>query len=87
MTQSDVAAKTNYSLSTVSAYEGGTRIPSADFAKLADKVFGTAPESGDDEGDLEGLQKLVETVSVRPWFRDRIEVERKAVVAESAGRM
>jgi transcriptional regulator with XRE-family HTH domain len=78
MTQSDVAQQTNYALSTVSAYETGTRIPSADFAKLADKVFGTGPESEDDEGELEGLQKLVETVSVRPWFRDRIEVERKA---------
>jgi transcriptional regulator with XRE-family HTH domain len=78
MTQGDVAEKTNYALSTVSAYETGTRIPSSDFAKLADKVFGTGPASGDDEGELEGLQKLVETVSVRPWFRDRIEVERKS---------
>jgi transcriptional regulator with XRE-family HTH domain len=78
MTQSDVAQQTNYALSTVSAYETGTRIPSADFAKLADKVFGTGPESEDDEGDLEGLQKLVEQVSVRPWFRDRVEVERKS---------
>jgi transcriptional regulator with XRE-family HTH domain len=78
MTQGDVAERTNYALSTVSAYETGTRIPSTDFAKLADKVFGTGPESEDDEGELEGLQKLVETVSVRPWFRDRVEVERKA---------
>jgi transcriptional regulator with XRE-family HTH domain len=78
MTQGEVAQMTNYALSTVSAYETGTRIPSAEFAKLADKVFGTGPESDDDEGELEGLQKLVETVSVRPWFRDRVEVERKS---------
>jgi transcriptional regulator with XRE-family HTH domain len=78
MTQAQIAVQTNYALSTVSAYETGTRIPSSDFAKLADKVFGTGPESEDDEGELEGLQKLVETVSVRPWFRDRVEVERKS---------
>jgi transcriptional regulator with XRE-family HTH domain len=79
MTQGEVAQMTNYALSTISAYETGTRIPSAEFAKLADKVFGTGPESEDDEGELEGLQKLVDTVSVRPWFRDRVEVERKSV--------
>jgi transcriptional regulator with XRE-family HTH domain len=71
MTQSDVAAQTNYALATVSAYETGTRIPSADFAERADKAFGT-------DGDLTRLQKLVEQVSVRPWFRDRIAVERQA---------
>jgi transcriptional regulator with XRE-family HTH domain len=77
MTQGEVAEQTNYALSTVSAYENGTRIPSADFAQRADKVFGTDDESGGD-GDLTRLQKLVEQVSVRPWFRDRVEVERKA---------
>ena len=41
MTQTDVAERTNYALPTVSAYETGTRIPSADFAERADKVFGT----------------------------------------------
>ncbi|SRR6266404_5324783 len=78
MTQGDVAKGTNYALSTVSAYETGRLIPPSDFAKQADKLFGTGPESEDDEGELEGLQKLVETVSVRPWFRDRVDVERKA---------
>ncbi len=71
MTQTDVAKQTIYALSTVSAYEVGTRIPSADFAERADKLFGT-------DGDLTRLQKLVEQVSVRPWFRDRIAVERQA---------
>lgn len=72
MTQSDVAQQTNYALSTVSAYEIGTRIPSADFAERADKIFGK-------DGDLTRLQRLVEQVSVRPWFRDRIAVERQAM--------
>ena len=70
-TQADVAEQTNYALATVSAYETGTRIPSADFAERADRVFGT-------DGDLARLQQLVERVSVRPWFRDRVDVERKA---------
>jgi transcriptional regulator with XRE-family HTH domain len=78
MTQGDVAAGTNYALSTVSAYETGRLIPPSDFAKRADRLFGTGPGPEDDEGELEGLQKLVEAVSVRPWFRDRIEVERQA---------
>lgn len=71
ITQADVAEQTNYALATVSAYETGTRIPSADFAARADGVFGT-------DGDLARLQQLVERVSVRPWFRDRVDVERKA---------
>lgn len=78
MTQGDVAERTNYALSTVSAYETGTRIPSADFAKRADSLFGTDGPTDADEGDLTRLQHLVEQVAVRPWFRDRVEVERKA---------
>ena len=71
ITQADVGQQTNYALPTVSAYETGTRIPSADFAERADKLFGT-------DGDFTRLQRLVEQVSVRPWFRDRVDVERKA---------
>jgi transcriptional regulator with XRE-family HTH domain len=78
MTQAEVAEQTNYALSTVSAYETGMRIPSSDFARRADKLFETAGQTEDEEGDLTRLQHLVEQVSVRPWFRDRIEVERKA---------
>jgi transcriptional regulator with XRE-family HTH domain len=78
LTQTDVAKGSNYALSTVSAYETGRLIPSPDFAKLADRLFGTGGQSEDDEGDLTRLQKLVEQNSVRPWFRDRLEVERKA---------
>ena len=71
MTQSDVAERTNYALSTVSAYETGRRIASPDFAKLADGLFGTGET-------LTELQKLVDRVSLLPWFRNRVEVERKA---------
>jgi transcriptional regulator with XRE-family HTH domain len=71
ITQTVLAERTNYALATVSAYETGTRIPSQDFAERADSIFGT-------DGDLARLQGLVEQVSVRPWFRDRVEVERKA---------
>jgi len=78
MTQGDVAKGTNYALSTVSAYETGHLIPPSDFATRADKLFGTDGQTEDDEGDLTRLQHLVEQVSVRPWFRDRVEVERKA---------
>jgi transcriptional regulator with XRE-family HTH domain len=52
ITQTDVAERTNYALATVSAYETGARIPSADFAERADKVFGT-------DGDFARLQRLV----------------------------
>lgn len=78
MTQGDVAKGTNYALSTVLAYETGKLIPPSDFARRADRVFGTGGGADGDEGDLTRLQHLVEQVSVRPWFRDRIEVERKA---------
>jgi transcriptional regulator with XRE-family HTH domain len=71
LTQSDVAEQTNYALSTVSAYETGRRIASPDFAKLADGLFGTGET-------LTELQKLVDRVSLLPWFRNRVEVERKA---------
>lgn len=71
LTLDDVAKQTNFSLSTVSAYETGRRIVSPDFAKLADELFGTGEE-------LAELQKLVENVSLLPWFRERAEVERKA---------
>jgi len=71
ITQQQLAEQTNYALATISAYENATRIPSREFAEAADKLFQT-------DGDLTRLHGLVEAVSVRPWFRDRIEVERKA---------
>lgn len=71
LTLDDVAKRTNFALSTVSAYETGRRIASPAFAKLADGLFGTGDE-------LAELQKLVENISLLPWFRNRVEVERKA---------
>ncbi len=71
MTQAAVAQRTQFALATVSAYETGKRIPSPEFAVGADKLFGT-------DGYLARLQGLVDTLSVLPWFRDRVEVERKA---------
>src|SRR5450755_2828205 len=81
MTQGEVAEQTNYALSTVSAYETGRLVPSAGFAERADEVFGT--DDYDEaaktrNGDLARLQRLVERVSVRSWFRDRMDVERRA---------
>jgi transcriptional regulator with XRE-family HTH domain len=81
MTQGEVAERTNYGLSTISAYEKGRLIPSAAFAEQADVAFGTDDydeETRTHNGDLARLQKLVERVSVRPWFKDRVDVERKA---------
>jgi transcriptional regulator with XRE-family HTH domain len=71
LTLDDVAKRTNFALSTVSAYETGRRIASPAFAKLADELFDTGDE-------LAELQKLVENISLLPWFRERAEVERKA---------
>jgi transcriptional regulator with XRE-family HTH domain len=71
MTQAVLAERTQYALATVSAYETGKRIPPRDFAERADKVFAT-------NGDLARLQGLVDRLSVLPWFRDRVEVERNA---------
>jgi transcriptional regulator with XRE-family HTH domain len=71
LTQAVLAERTQYALATVSAYETGKRIPSQDFAERADKLFGT-------DGYLARLQGLVDTLSVLPWFRSRVEVERNA---------
>jgi transcriptional regulator with XRE-family HTH domain len=71
MTQAAVAQRTQFALATVSAYETGKRIPSPEFAEGADKLFGT-------DGYLARLQGLVDTLSVLPWFRSRVEVERNA---------
>lgn len=71
LTLDEVAKRTNFSVSTVSAYETGRRIASPDFSLMADELFGTGDE-------LTELQKLVENVSLLPWFRERAEVERKS---------
>lgn len=72
MTQTRLAELTSYSLPSVSAFETGRRIPPPEFSVGADKALDT-------DGTLERLQGLVEQLSVLPWFRDRIEVERTAI--------
>jgi len=71
MTQEQLAKATVYSAASVAAIETCRLIPSKKFAEYADKAFET-------DGHLTRLQELVERMSVLPWFRDRIEVERKA---------
>lgn len=71
MTQAEVAERTHFAPSTVGAYEKGTRIASSEFAEAADQLF----QSGD---TLTELQKLMENLSLLPWFRDRVKVERHA---------
>jgi transcriptional regulator with XRE-family HTH domain len=70
-TQAVLAEATSYSLAAVSAFETARRIPSREFAASADQALST-------DGILTRLQRLVESVSVLPWFKDRIEVERNA---------
>ncbi len=45
MTQSEGAERTNYALSTVSAYETGKLVASLDFAQQADGLYGTASKT------------------------------------------
>jgi transcriptional regulator with XRE-family HTH domain len=71
LTQAALGERTQYALATVSAYETAKRIPPQDFAERADKVFGT-------DGYLARLQGLAATLSVLPWFRNRVEVEADA---------
>jgi transcriptional regulator with XRE-family HTH domain len=71
MTQDQLAEATTYSPALVAAIETSRRIPSADLAARADRALGT-------DGILARLQVLVESTSVLPWFRNRIEVERNA---------
>jgi transcriptional regulator with XRE-family HTH domain len=71
MTQEQLAKATTYSPSLVAAIETCRRIPSDDFSERADKALGT-------DGILSRLQPLVEQTSVLPWFKDLVEVERRA---------
>jgi transcriptional regulator with XRE-family HTH domain len=71
MTQEQLAAATSWSTSLVAAIETCRRIPSGDFSDRADKALRT-------DGILSRLQALVEQTSVLPWFKDLVEVERRA---------
>lgn len=72
MTQEQLAKATIYSPASVAAIETCRLIPSKKFAEYGDKAFQT-------DGHLARVQALVETTSVLPWFRNRVEVERNAV--------
>jgi transcriptional regulator with XRE-family HTH domain len=71
MTQEQLSEATAWSPSLVAAIETCRRIPSSDFSDRADKALST-------DGILSRLQALVEQTSVLPWFRDLVEVERRA---------
>jgi len=71
VTQEQLAEATTYSPSLVAAVETCRRIPSDDFSKRADRALET-------DGILSRLQPLVEQTSVLPWFKDLVEVERRA---------
>jgi transcriptional regulator with XRE-family HTH domain len=71
MTQEQLAEATTWSPSLVAAVETCRRIPSDDFSERADKVLET-------DGILSRLQALVEHTSVLPWFKDLVDVERRA---------
>jgi DNA-binding XRE family transcriptional regulator len=71
MTQEQLADAAGFASSTVAAVESYRLLPSKEFGEAVDK-----PLMGD--GHFIRLQELVERTCVRPWFRDRVEVERKA---------
>jgi DNA-binding XRE family transcriptional regulator len=71
MTQEQLADSAGFAPATVAAVETCRLIPSSEFAEHIDK-----PLHGD--GHFVRLEELVERTCVRPWFRDRVEVERKA---------
>jgi len=71
MTQEQLADAAGFAPSTVAAVESHRLLPSKEFAEHIDK-----PLQADDH--FIRLQELVERTCVRPWFRNRVEVERKA---------
>jgi DNA-binding XRE family transcriptional regulator len=71
MTQEQLAEAAGYAPATVAAIETCRLLPSEGFAQHIDKTLGA-------DSHFERLQKLVQQTSVLPWFRDRIEVERKS---------
>src|SRR5579862_8276275 len=71
ITQQELADAMHYSLDTVKSVEIGREFGSAKLAQTADKVFGIG------EG-LERLREFIDGITMRPWFRDRMIMERKA---------
>ena len=71
MTQPKFADRIRYSLDTVKSIESGRLLGSDKFAQVVDKAFDT-------DDHLARLREFINRISMQPWFRDRIEVERKA---------
>ena len=70
--QADLADKLGYSGSHMSSVETMTRLPTADFAKRCDQVFGTP-------GTFERLQEDITKAAYPPWFSPFVHFESKAV--------
>jgi len=71
-TQTEFAEKIRFSLDTVKSVETGRLFASEPFAEAADQAFVA-------DGDLIELREYLERASMRPWFRDRMIMEQKAV--------
>jgi transcriptional regulator with XRE-family HTH domain len=71
MTQQELADAMHYSLDSIKSVETGRELGSEKFAQVADKIFGT-------EDQLQRLREFITRITMRPWFRDRMLVERKA---------
>jgi DNA-binding XRE family transcriptional regulator len=71
LTQELLADAAGFAPSTVAAVETCRLLPSEQFAEAIDKPLRAA-------GHFTRLQKLVERTSMPPFFRERVEVERKA---------
>jgi transcriptional regulator with XRE-family HTH domain len=71
LTQEQLADAAMFAPSTVAAVETCRFLPSEQFAEAIDEPLNGA-------GHFVRLQKLVERTSMPPFFRERVEVERKA---------
>lgn len=71
LTQEQLADAAGFASSTVAAVETRRLLPSESFGEGIDKPLNGA-------GHFVRLQKLVERTSMPPFFRERVEVERKA---------
>jgi transcriptional regulator with XRE-family HTH domain len=70
--QAELGDKAGYSGSHVSSVETMTRLPTADFAKRCDEVFGTP-------GTFARLQEDIAAQAFPPWFSPFVHYESKAV--------
>lgn len=71
ITQQEAADAMHYSLDTIKSVEIGREFGSEKLAQAADKVFDTGDQ-------LQRLREFITRITMRPWFRDRMIMERKA---------